>query len=216
LEKLSLEASIYIVSLTDAALMELLPRIAAGKGDALLVHTAGSVPMDIWKNYATHYGVLYPLQTFSKHRQPDFSKIPFFVEGRDAGDVEQLKALASVLSTKVYEMSSADRQWIHLSAVFACNFVNHAYELAADLLEKHGLSFENLLPLIDETAQKVHEMSPLEAQTGPAVRYDRTIIQKHAKMLEQYGLISQLYNVMSESIHRYATDNTKNHVDNQL
>ena len=41
------------------------------------------------------------------------------------------------------------------------------YALAADLLEKYNLPFDVMLPLIDETARKVHELAPRDAQTGP-------------------------------------------------
>ena len=46
------------------------------------------------------------------------------------------------------------------------------YALAAELLKKYNLPFDAMLPLIDETARKVHELEPKQAQTGPAVRYD--------------------------------------------
>ena len=81
LQAVTKEAQLYIVSLKDAAFVELLPQIVSGKENALWVHTAGSIPMNIWQGHVARHGVLYPMQTFSKQREVDFGQIPFFVEG---------------------------------------------------------------------------------------------------------------------------------------
>ena len=150
------DAQLYIVSLKDAAFVQLLPEIVAGKENALWVHTAGSIPMDV----------------------------------------------ASVLSKQVYEATSEQRKNLHLAAVFTCNFTNHMYALAAGLLKKHQLPFEIMLPLIDETARKVHEIEPHLAQTGPAIRYDENVINNHLQMLSDEPEMQELYRLISESIHR--------------
>ena len=203
------DAQLYIVSLKDDALVELLPQIVAGKGKGLWVHTAGSIPMDIWKGHVERYGVFYPLQTFSKSRLVDFHEIPVFVEGSSVfvegssdEEVHFLKQIASALSRKVLEANSEQRRNLHLAAVFTCNFTNHMYALAEHLLQKHGLPFDAMLPLIDETARKVHELSPRLAQTGPAVRYDMGVIGKHLDMLADEPEMQQLYRLLSDDIHR--------------
>lgn len=203
LKEVILNASLYIVSIKDSALTELLQQIVSGKDGALLVHTAGSIPMSVWKGKTTRYGVLYPMQTFSKQREVNFKEIPFFIEAAQREDVELLKAIASVLSDKVFEADSRQRRSLHLAAVFACNFTNHMYVLTADLLKKYGLPFEVMLPLIDETARKVHTLSPLEAQTGPAVRYDENVINKHLEILADEPEMKEIYRILSESIYKY-------------
>lgn len=200
LEDVTAEAALYIVSLKDAAFTELLPQIVKNKDRALLVHTAGSIAMDVWKGKTARYGVFYPMQTFSKQRSVDFKEIPIFIEAAQKEDTELLKAIASVLSDKVFDADSRQRRSLHLAAVFACNFTNHLYVLTADLLKKYGLPFEVMLPLIDETARKVHELTPLEAQTGPAVRYDENIINEHLKMLSHEPGMREIYKLLSESI----------------
>lgn len=202
LDQVKPDASLYIVSLTDSAFVELLPEITAGKKNALLVHTAGSLPMRLWEGHTERYGVIYPLQTFSKQHEVDFQNIPFFIEARHEEDTEFLKTLAGNLSTKVCEADSEQRSNLHLAAVFACNFVNHLYALAGELLKKHNLPFDALLPLIDETARKVHESAPQTVQTGPAVRYDNNIINKHLAVLADEPNIQEIYRLLSESIHQ--------------
>ena len=108
------------------------------------------------------------MQTFSKRREIDFDDIPIFIEAHLPEDRDLLKGIAQILSRKVYEATSSQRECLHLAAVFTCNFTNYMYVLAARLLDKYGLPFDVLLPLIDETANKMHKLSPEEAQTGPA------------------------------------------------
>ena len=101
-------------------------------------------------------------------------------------------------------MSTADRKYLHLSAVWACNFVNHCYDIAAGILSAHHLPFDVMLPLIDETARKVHALSPHDAQTGPAVRYDENVIAAQSALLADDSELRQLYELLSKSIHRHA------------
>ena len=189
-EALTAQARLFVVALTDDALVQLIPQMTQGREDALWVHTAGSVPMDVWRGHAQRFGVFYPMQTFSKRREVDFRQVPVFVEGCDRECTDLLRAVAGVLSTKVYEATSEQRRYLHLGAVLACNFANHLYTLASDLLERHGLPFDALLPLIDETARKVHELSPREAQTGPAAR----------RLLADEPYLSQVYTLLSQGI----------------
>lgn len=198
------DAQLYIVSLKDAPFVQLLPEIVAGKRKGLWVHTAGSIPMNVWEGQVERYGVFYPMQTFSKQREVDFRDIPIFVESRSAEDTHFLKEIATALSERVYEATSDQRKSLHLAAVFTCNFTNHMYALAAELLKKYELPFEVMLPLIDETARKVHEMEPRAAQTGPAIRYDENVINGHLQMLADEPEMQELYRLISGSIHRFS------------
>lgn len=196
------DARLYIVSLKDAAFVELLPQIVSEKKDALWVHTAGSIPMNIWEGQADRYGVFYPMQTFSKQSAVDFQDIPVFIESNSMEDTRFLKDIASALSERVYEATSEQRKSLHLAAVFTCNFTNHMYTLASDLLKKYQLPFEVMLPLIDETARKVHELEPRLAQTGPAIRYDENVINSHLQMLADEPEMQEIYELISKNIHR--------------
>ncbi len=199
------DAELYILAVKDDALPALIPQVATGREDALLVHTSGSMPLSLFAEAGVKRGgVLYPMQTFSKGKEVDFSNLPIFVEAMHEADERLLKTLAATLSRRVYVLPSEARRRLHLSAVFACNFANHCYALAARELEKCGLPFDVLLPLIDETAGKVHTLSPHRAQTGPAVRFDEAVMQKHLALLRDAPLAAQIYELMSRSIHAEA------------
>lgn len=195
------DADLYIFSVKDDALPGLLRKMH--KNEALWVHTAGSMPMDIFSLHTDNFGVLYPLQTFSKQREVDFSAIPIYIEANQPHHLDHLKKLAARLSTQVIEATSEQRKSLHVAAVFACNFTNHMYAIAANLLEEKGLSFDQLIPLINETAAKVNTLHPKEAQTGPAVRFDKAVINRHIEMLENDNL-KKIYNLLSENIHETA------------
>ena len=172
----------------------------------VFMHTAGSMPMSMFEQHADHYGVLYPMQSFSKKRALDFHEIPCFLEWNDSRAEEVIKKLAGCVSDAIYEADSDERKHLHLAAVFASNFVNHCYEMTSQLLEKYDLPFDVMLPLVDETASKVHEMKPREAQTGPAVRYDENVMNMHMKMLDDEPLMKKIYETMSQSIHKTAIE----------
>ncbi len=201
------DAELYVLAVRDEVLPGLAARLyvhlkdvsstsAACGSDALFLHTAGSMPLEALP--MLRRGVLYPMQTFSKARQVDFRSVPLFVESHT--DSQMLQDLAESLSERVRVLDSESRKYLHLAAVFACNFTNHMYHLCADILKERGIPFDVMLPLIDETARKVHELSPREAQTGPAVRYDKRVMNHHLDMLEDENT-RKIYKLLSENIH---------------
>ena len=200
------DADVYIFSVKDSALEQLISQLCGGEKKVFL-HTAGSMPMSVFRGKALHYGVLYPMQTFSKQREVDFSIIPCFIEANDEFALKQIEGLAGQISHRVFQLSSEDRKYLHLSAVFACNFANHCYAASQELLQLHGIPFDVMLPLIDETAAKVHGMTPKEAQTGPAVRYDENVIGKQIQLLENQPYFQKIYDCMSKSIHELESEN---------
>ncbi len=204
IELLPQSADVFLVAVKDSVLTELIPQVTKGREGQLFAHTAGSMPLTLFADKCTRYGVFYPMQTFSKERQTDFSEIPVFIEANDAAVLCELKALADSVSQRVYELSTEERKYLHLAAVFACNFANHCYALAADILEQHGLPFDVMLPLVDETARKVHQLHPKAAQTGPAVRYDENVLSMQASLIDT-PVVRDLYERLSISIHKLSS-----------
>lgn len=189
-----IRGDIIIVAVRDDAISLVLEKLK--DTDHLTVHTAGSVPMNII--LTRRRGVFYPMQTFSKDRLVDFTNIPIFVEADSEEDTRLLELLAKSISNDTHRLGSDARRHLHLAAVFASNFVNHCYQLSAEVLEPQGIPFSVMLPLIDEVAMKVHTISPREAQTGPAIRNDLQVISRHKSMLK--GRMLEIYEIMSRSI----------------
>lgn len=213
------DADVYIFSVKDDALPSLISQLSEHLAShqhqspnthhPILLHTAGSVPISVFpdntltpntQHLSPKYGVLYPMQTFSKDRNVNFREIPCFVEACDSDTLEAIKGIASKVSDHVLDMSSDKRKKLHLAAVFACNMVNHCYRLAEKVLEEEGIDFSLYLPLIQETANKVKELSPRHAQTGPMVRYDKKIMDAQIALINDERT-RQIYRLMADSIH---------------
>jgi predicted short-subunit dehydrogenase-like oxidoreductase (DUF2520 family) len=193
-------ADLYIYSVSDAALEEAIRRNP--QTDGLHVHTAGSMSLDLFTGLKHRGGVLYPLQTFSKEKKVDFGQVPLFVEASCPDDLNILKQLGADIGSKTFEADSSQRQQLHLAAVFACNFTNHLFAIADDLLKKSGLPFDVLRPLIRETIEKTSTLSPREAQTGPAIRRDGNVMEKHLLKLSDHPQWQEIYRLLSESIQK--------------
>jgi len=201
LAKISPVADLYLFAVRDDVLPAVIQQMPHTGG--VWAHTAGSLPMQLFATRKTEYGVIYPLQTFSKNRKIDFTSIPVFIEGSSPATTLLLEELACSLSRNVRCLSGEKRRYLHLSAVFACNFVNHMYTLASEIIGKEDIPFEVLIPLITETAAKVTEMTPQEAQTGPAVRSDEAVMRSHVSMLTNQ-LMKDIYILISKSIYHHS------------
>ena len=193
------DASMYFVSVSDSAIATLSERLTQMEG--LIVHTSGSVSIDVLAGRFKNYGVLYPVQTFSKFRHVNFSDIPVFIEANSNDNLQILRNIASAISKKVYYASSAERMQLHLAAVFGCNFVNHLYHLSEQLAMKAGFDLAVLSPLMIETAHKaVASGSPRSVQTGPAARNDSDVMRKHLDFLSSQPDLKAIYSMMSDNI----------------
>jgi Uncharacterized conserved protein len=201
IESVLCSADLYIFSVKDDALPEIIHRMPQTTG--VWAHTAGSVSMSLFAPRIEKYGVIYPLQTFSKARNVTFSDIPLFIEGNTPGVAHLLGNLAKSISGKVSYLSGDKRCYLHLAAVFACNFANHMYTLASEIIGNQHIPFDVLKPLIAETAAKVMEMDPEAAQTGPAVRFDEGVMQHHLKLIDDTQ-IKEIYSLLSKSIHTHS------------
>jgi len=189
---------LLIISVPDHAIEEVLKELTTCP--ILITHTSGSLSMEVLQIKGDRFGVCYPLQTFSKEKEVDFSKIPMMLEATREKDLEALKNLAKKISPKVYKINSSQRKKIHIAAVFAANFSNYLYHIAEDLLLKNDIPFEVIQPLIEETSAKIKSLSPYEAQTGPAHRNDQETIDAHIKDLEDIPEYQEIYKLLSQRI----------------
>lgn len=191
-------ADIYILAVSDDAIEDLSKALPFA--DRLVVHTSGSTSL-----YAVDMkqkrGVFYPLQTFSKDADVDFSEVPICVEALNKKDLPILKQLAKAIGSKSHKVNSDQRQALHLAAVFVNNFTNQLYRIAHEITEANGAEFDILKPLIKETANKVESLSPFMAQTGPAKRNDKKTIRRHLKQLDSDHHIA-VYDLLTKSIQK--------------
>ena len=189
-------ADLYVISIKDDAIAQIIEKIPFNTG--LWVHTSGSVSIDILTKKFTNCGVLYPLQTFSRDVDVEISDVPFFIEGCNEAICESITKIAQSLSDKTFIANSLQRKQLHIAAVFGCNFVNHMWAHADEILKDAGYSFDILVPLIKATLEKATKISPIDGQTGPARRGDKNIMCSHEQMLSPEQ--AELYRIISQSI----------------
>lgn len=186
-------ADITILAVSDNAIATVSSKI----NNNFVVHTSGSVSLKDLKN--THRkGVFYMLQTFSKDKKVDFSEVPFCLETQNEKDYKLLESLAELVGEKIYSINSEQRKKLHVAAVFVNNFTNHLYKIGNDICDTHNVPFEILQPLIKETASKIVELSPKNAQTGPAIRNDTKTINNHLNLLSENQ--QRIYKILTKSI----------------
>jgi len=198
------DADLYFIAVSDDAIEEVAKLIPENK---LFAHTSGSVELK-------KGGVFYPLQTFSKHIDVDWTNIPILIEDistslNDRSTVANpepvegspLMNIAKKISKNVHITTPEKRRQLHLSAVFACNFTNHLWTISENLLNEKNISFDLLKPLIEQTFRKIENHSPKNVQTGPAVRNDLKTLEKHIKLLEEQSPeLREIYGLLSRSI----------------
>ncbi|MFR9650443.1 MAG: DUF2520 domain-containing protein [Rikenellaceae bacterium] len=188
-------ADIYIVSVSDAAIEQVVRDAVFAEGSTV-VHTAGSISVDILKDI-DNKGVIYPMQSFSPGREINFRDVPLFIEGES----KVVEIVANELSDNVLRMRSEERIDLHLAAVFASNFVNAMFGAAYDILKRNGVDFELYKPLIEETIAKVMaNRDPHDGQSGPAKRGDEVTMDRHLQRLSNNQSLSEIYRVISSYI----------------
>jgi len=192
------EADIFIIAVKDDAIVKVSEYVKHVKG--MVVHTSGGVSMDALSGCRRH-GVFYPLQTFSKNSAVDMRSVPICLEAHDSADTDLLNALAAMISESVHQVDSACRKALHLTAVIVNNFTNHLYYIGQQICVENELPAEILQPLIRETAAKIEQLSPYDAQTGPARRGDHETISMHLEQLKA-SKFKAVYEVMSASIEK--------------
>lgn len=187
------KTDVTIIAVSDDAIAE----VSAKINNSFVVHTSGSFALEDLKN-TTRKGVFYMLQSFSKDKKVNFSSVPFCLEATNKDDYIVLEKLAKSIGNKIYKINSEQRKKLHVAAVFVNNFTNHLYKIGNDICQENNIPFDILQPLIDETSEKIKELSPKQAQTGPAVRNDKKTIKNHLALLDKQQ--QKIYKILTKSI----------------
>lgn len=200
LAELKKDTDLIILAVNDDALPSVINQIKIK--NVPIVHTSGSTPISVFEKHGfVHYGIFYPVQSFSKNETESLAPIPICIEANDSETGDLLLSLARSVSTKVFAMDSEKRKALHVAAVFANNFTNHLFHIADEILRSKEISFEVIRPLLEKTAGKIKTETPLNAQTGPAVRNDRQVIDNHLEYLKSNQEYQEIYRIMTESIY---------------
>ena len=193
------DADLYILAVSDSVLDGVHEWLQLG--EKLVVHTAGSVPMEVLKHVSVNYGILYPLQTLRKELNTN-TTLPVLVDANDEWNRAKLYGFAQSFADSVAYANDEERSKLHLAAVISNNFRNYLFAMAEDYCEKEGVDFKMIVPLLEETVKRLVTASAAATQTGPAIRRDEKTIGKHLEMLANYPVLKKFYEMFSEAIMR--------------
>lgn len=201
------DSTVFIIATSDDAIQDVATEIIL-PDEAYLIHTSGSQPLTILQFAAIdNIGCFYPLQTFTRNKRIDFKTVPIFIESNNAETEKVMNMLAHAISQQVKRIGSEERKALHVAAVFASNFVNHMLTLSKEILQKNSMNFDVLKPLISETVNKCLAIGPENAQTGPAMRSDLEVLDRHLEFLADDGNVAEIYKLISQHIiDRYASE----------
>jgi predicted short-subunit dehydrogenase-like oxidoreductase (DUF2520 family) len=207
LQELTHKADLYALAVNDSSLKEVSEKIHLR--NQLIIHFSGTADISLLKDSSSNYGILYPVQTFTKRHATGFFNIPICIEAINTGSKEKLSAFAANLSDKIFKVSSNQRKIIHLSAIFASNFTNFMYAISEDLLTENNLPMNLLEPIIKKTTTNASRKNIFSLQTGPAIREDFEIIRTHLDLLSEQPDYKEIYRIITESIIKFKHQNDK-------
>lgn len=182
-----------LVCLPDSVTKNVVEQIDDQK---IVAYTAGSLSLTEISH--PNCGVFYPLQTFSKARKENTLRYPILIESKSSSVSDFLKELGNKISDQVEYCDSEKRKHIHLSAVFINNFSNHVIYLGQKLARQKDIDPQLFAALIEETFAKLKDITPKEAQTGPAARNDLATIKSHLNLLQ--GDEREIYKLMTNNL----------------
>ena len=193
-------ADLYCILLPD----DIIPAVAKKLANKInrettVIHCSGAKTLSALRPF-THRGIIYPLQSFKKAKKVKFKEVPLIISASNKQTLRRIRKLSREISNRVYTFSQREKEVLHLAAVFANNFTNHMLTLSKQITDKNAIPFEVMLPIIRETFQRIQEIPPDEAQTGPAIRADLKSIKKHLKLLNKEAYLSVIYLQVTKSI----------------
>ena len=191
----SSDNDIIIIAVKDDAIHDVSSAISQ---NIFTLHPSGSTSIDALVQ--ARKAVAWPVQSISKTKPLDYSKIPFLIEASDEAGKKMLEDVFGKISSNVFYTNSEQRARAHMAAVFANNFVNQMYSIAEKILADDNLPLHILFPGMEEQVEKVKLVGPQQAQTGPALRGDIETINKHLTFLKDKPELLEIYTLLTNRI----------------
>lgn len=195
---ISKNSDLYLVAVSDDAYIELLKNIPLK--NKFIVHTSGSLVSEMLNSFSKRWGCLYPLQTIKKNQLIEWDNIPFFIEASNDNDLELLTNFCNANNLNYSVKNSNHRNQTHIAAVATNNFIYYLLSTIKEYCDKNKINFENLKPLMDQSLKNVLNFPAHQLQTGPAIRKDLKLIEKHIESLKSENDLKEIYQLFSEKI----------------
>lgn len=195
------ECDAVFLAVPDDSIAEVAQCIRKGiADDTLLVHHAGSVPLDVLPSPDAFRAVMWPPMTFSSDQAPDWDTLPLGVESPSS----QWMELGQRIAPNAFQLTADSRPKLHLGAVLAGNLTAAWIGTVETYLNAHDLPLKSLEPLIKESVHKSLIGNALTTVSGPASRNDRSTLEQQVTALqsEAHTLpeMAQLHRILTNLI----------------
>lgn len=197
-QQLDADVDVCLLAVGDDALYDL--ALDLSLPHTLVLHTSGSTPMKVLAPVSARHGVVWSPQTFIRDIAMDYSALPLCIEGSTAKAETEIEELMRSVSGHIYHLNQEQRTHAHLAAVMVSNFTCAIDAMAQQYAGQHGVPFEMLRPLAEQTLRK-WDYGALWAQlTGPARRRDEKTLNAQRRLLQGDPDASRLYDLLTDII----------------
>lgn len=190
---------LVLLCVPDEAIGEVSRDIPVVQG--ILAHVSGVTEWSAIDKKHPVPAVFYPPMSLTPEAPPSIEAIPFCIESPRASAEQALQELARNIGASAHLINARERAYLHLGAVLSQNFSNYLYGKTYEILKANNIDFRLLLPLLEQSLERLKFSAPAEMQTGPAVRGDKASMEKHLEMIEEEEL-RQVYRLISKNIAR--------------
>ena len=194
------EVDVCFVAVPDTEIANAVANLSFEK--TVLVHTAGSVDIDVLKEHAADCAVLWPVYSISKNSVPDHRNIPAAFEASSAKAKRYIATMGHSITDNLFEADIDKRKWLHLSAVIGNNFINHLVAICQQICKEQDLPPDVLTPILDQTYVRLKGAKAKDVQTGPAMRGDTEVLDRQVALLKSHPEWQKVYKAISSSIEK--------------
>lgn len=191
-------SDVCFLTVSDTGIAEVASRLALK--ETILIHTAGAVSIDAIKNAAKQRAVLWPIYSIVKNNPPGHRNIPCAWEASSEKARRYVLEMGHAITDHLFEAKYEQRKWLHLSAVISNNFINHLLAICEQICLDNNIPFSTLLPIIEQTFERIRYASPKSLQTGPAIRNDTSTINAQKELLNNHPEWQKIYEDITASI----------------
>lgn len=197
LHTLSVTADAYIIAVADVAVAAVAAALPPVQG--LVLHTAGTVPLNTLAAPGRQYGVIWPIKMIRKSMDR-LGVCTVVVDGNTPETLARVTVLARELSAQVTGAGDEQRAKMHLMAAMVSNFTNHLYDLANQYGTAENIDLRLFQPLIEATAAGIAAQQPADQQAGPAFRGNYDTLERHRALLQSYPELLRVYDTLTNSL----------------
>ena len=196
MDQLDAHADAYIICVKDDAIASVAAQFPFPNKP--LIHTAGTVPIDVLSAYTRFPAVWWIMQSIQKNTT--LLGAPSVIDFSEKELEEPLYDLAGTLRGEVVRLDIHQRKKLHLTTVMLANFSQYLGGRVIEFAKKNQLPAHLLYPIMRNVLHQVMEGHGLEHLTGPARRNDVQVMQQQLELLGNENDLKELYEVFSKQI----------------